>query len=239
MTKFQNAYPQRLLAAASLAVAIMFAAPAGTAIAQVTVVLPTEGDLKAALALPGNIQRGEETYSECQSCHRRDGSGRAKFDMPRLSGQHASVLIKQLMDIRSDLRVNPEMRDYMLDSDLTLQDFADMAAYLESLPIVGNIAQGPPELVTRGQTVYATYCVGCHGEHGEGRAELFYPMLASQHYSYLLREIDLILNGQRGNSNPAMPAILGNLSADDKKAVAAYLAQLPAPGKAVRQEPAK
>jgi cytochrome c553 len=57
-------------------------------------------------------------------------------------------------------------------------------------------------------------------------------MLASQHYNYLLREIDLILSGERGNSNPAMPAILGRLSADDKRAVAAFLAQLPAPGKA-------
>jgi len=56
-------------------------------------------------------------------------------------------------------------------------------------------------------------------------------MLASQHYSYLLRELDLILTGERGNSNPAMPPILSNLSADDKRGVAAYLAQLPAPGK--------
>ncbi len=58
-------------------------------------------------------------------------------------------------------------------------------------------------------------------------------MLASQHYSYLLRELDLIVNGQRGNSNPAMPPILKTLSTDDKRAVAAYLAQLPAPGKTV------
>jgi cytochrome c553 len=135
------------------------------------------------------------------------------------------------MDIRSGLRVNPDMRDYMFDSDLTLQDFADMAAYLQALPVVGKIAQGPPELVPRGEAVYASDCAGCHGEHGEGRGELFYPMLASQHYGYLLREMDLILNGERGNSNPAMPAILGKLSADDKRAVAAYLAQLPAPGK--------
>lgn len=237
MTKFQKVDARRLLATLSLVLAILIAGTTGPAIAQVTVVVPTDGDLKATLALPGDIQRGKETYSECQSCHRRDGSGRAKFNMPRLSGQHASVLIKQLMDIRSDLRVNPEMRDYMLDSDLTLQDFADMAAYLQSLPITGNIAQGPPELVARGQTVYAGYCAGCHGEHGEGRAELFYPMLASQHYSYLLREIDLILTGQRGNSNPAMPAILSNLSEDDKRAVAAYLAQLPAPGKTAGRSP--
>ena len=56
-------------------------------------------------------------------------------------------------------------------------------------------------------------------------------MLASQHYNYLLRELDLILTGKRGNSNPAMPPILSNFSTDDKRAVAAYLAQLPAPGK--------
>jgi cytochrome c553 len=204
----------------------------GTAVAQVTVFLPTEGDLAATLALPGDRQRGEFAYAECQTCHRRDGSGRAKFAMPRLSGQHASVLIKQLMDIRSDRRVNPDMRDYMLDSDLTLQDFADMAAYLESLPIVGEIAQGPRELVPRGQALYDKDCAACHGEHGEGRAELFHPMLASQHYTYLLRELDLIVTGQRGNSNPAMPPILGNYTAEDKRAVAAYLAQLPAPARA-------
>ena len=233
--KFQNANAQRLLATLSLAL-FMLAGPPGTAIAQVTVVVPTDGDIKTTLALPGDIERGTQAYAECQTCHRRDGSGRPKFDMPRLSGQHASVLIKQLMDIRSGLRVNPEMRDYMLDSDLTLQDFADMAAYLQSLPVAGYIAQGPPELVPRGQALYASNCAECHGKHGEGRAELFYPMLASQHYTYLLREIDLILTGQRGNSSPAMPPILSKLSADDKRAVAAYLAQLPAPGKTVTPE---
>jgi len=222
----------RPLAAMSLALAIVLAGRAATTVAQVTVLVPTDGDIKAALALPGDIQRGKDAYAECQTCHRSDASGRAKFAIPRLSGQHASVLIKQLMDIRSGLRVNEDMKDYMLDSDLTLQDFADMAAYLQSLPVSGNIAQGPPELVPRGKTLYADNCAACHGEQGEGRPELFYPMLASQHYSYLLRELDLILNGERGNSNPAMPPILKNFSTDDKQAVAAYLAQLPAPGMA-------
>ena len=215
----------------AVSVAAVFLLMAATAHAQVTVFLPTEGDLAATLALRGDIERGREAYAECQTCHRKDGSGRAKFAMPRLSGQHASVLIKQLTDIRSGLRVNPEMAEYMHDSDLTLQDFADMAAYLESLPIKGTFAAGPAELVPRGKALYASDCAGCHGEQGEGRAELFFPMLASQHYSYLLRELDLILTGQRGNSNPAMPPILGEYSDDDKRAVAAYLAQLPAPGK--------
>jgi cytochrome c553 len=223
----------RPLATVSLALVMLLAALPGTAAAQVTVLLPTDGDIKATLALPGDAQRGKDAYAECQTCHRNDASGRISFNIPRLSGQHASVLIKQLMDIRSGLRVNEDMRAYMHDSDLTLQDFADMAAYLQSLPVTGKIGQGPPELVPRGQALYASDCAGCHGEHGEGRAELFFPMLASQHYGYLLREIDLILSGERGNSNPAMPPILENYSTDDKRALSAYLAQLPAPGKGV------
>jgi cytochrome c553 len=237
--KFQIAEVLGPLATRSLALVIVLAGSSGTAVAQVTVALPTDGDIKATLALPGDTQRGKEAYAECQTCHRTDASGRATFSIPRLSSQHASVLIKQLMDIRGGLRVNPDMRDYMLDSDLTLQDFADMAAYLQSLPVVGNIGQGPPELVPRGQALYASDCAACHGERGEGRAEFFYPMLASQHYKYLLLEFDLILEGRRGNSNPAMPPILKNYSVDDKRAVAAYLAQLPAPGKTVTAETAE
>jgi len=229
--KFRIADTLRPRAARPLVLALVLAGPPGAAVAQVTVLLPTEGDVKATLALPGDVQRGKDAYAECQTCHRTDASGRISFNIPRLSGQHASVLIKQLMDIRSGLRVNQEMRDYMHDSDLTLQDFADMAAYLQSLPVVGRIGQGPPELVSRGQALYASDCAACHGEHAEGRAELFFPMLASQHYGYLLREMDLILNGERGNSNPAMPPILENYSTEEKQAIAAYLAQLPAPGK--------
>lgn len=231
MARFKPSAAQSFIGNLCFALAVSLAVPGVAAHAQVNVLLPTDGDLKATLALPGDLQRGKDAYAECQTCHRQDGSGRARFDIPRLSGQHASVLIKQLMDIRSDLRVNTEMKGYMLDSDLTLQDFADMAAYLQSLPVVGEIAKGPPELAERGQAVYARDCAACHGERGEGRAELFYPMLAAQHYNYLLREMDLILTGQRGNSNPAMPPILGNLSADDKRAIASYLSQLPPPGR--------
>ena len=234
----QIAEALRPLVALTLLLAMVLVCPAGAVVAQVTVLLPTDGDIKATLALPGDVQRGKDAYAECQTCHRTDASGRSAFNIPRLSGQHASVLVKQLMDIRSGLRVNEDMREYMHDSDLTLQNFADMAAYLQSLPVAGTIGQGPPELVSRGQALYASDCAGCHGEQGEGRAELFFPMLASQHYGYLLRELDLILTGQRGNSNPAMPPILKNYATDDKQAIAAYLAQLPPPGRAVAPNPA-
>ncbi len=215
----------------SLALGMAAATLAGPALGQVKVLVPTSGETQATLALAGDARRGKDLYGECQTCHRRDASGRSNTAVPRLSGQHASVLIKQLMDIRSGQRVNVAMKDYVLEPQLTLQHFADIAAYLESLPVTGSLGKGPPELVPRGQALYEKDCAVCHGAHGEGRPEMFHPMLASQHYSYLLRELDLIRDGERGNSNPAMPPILKNYSADDRRAVAAYLAQLPVPEK--------
>jgi cytochrome c553 len=44
--------------------------------------------------------------------------------LPRLSGQHASVIIKQLMDIRSGHRINIVMKD----------DKRSVAAYMARLP---------------------------------------------------------------------------------------------------------
>lgn len=212
-----------------LAFGLALAASAGPAPAQTKVVVPTTGELQATLALAGDARRGKELYGECQTCHRRDASGRANTAVPRLSGQHASVIIKQLMDIRSGRRVNLAMKDYVLEPELKLQHFADIAAYLQSLPVEGSIAKGPPELLPRGQALYTKDCAGCHGAQGEGRPEMFHPMVASQHYTYLLRELDLIRDGERGNSNPAMPPLLKNYSADDRRAVAAYMAQLPVP----------
>ncbi len=216
----------------SLALVIMLAGIAGIAgpaLGQVKVMVPTAGEIKATLALAGDARRGKEAYGECQTCHRRDASGRPNIGVPRLSGQHASVIIKQLMDIRSGHRINVEMKDYVLEPELTLQHFADIAAYLESLPISGNLSKGPPELLPRGQVLFEKDCAVCHGAQGEGRPELFHPMVASQHYTYLVHELDQIRDGRRGNSNPAMPPILKNYSADDKRAVAAYMAQLPPP----------
>jgi len=215
----------------SLALAIALAGIAGPALGQVKVLLPTTGEVSATLALAGDGRRGKEAFGECQSCHRKDASGRANIGTPRLSGQHASVIIKQLMDIRSGHRINIEMKDYVLEPELTLQNFADIAAYLESLPVAGNLSKGPPELLARGQALYEKDCAACHGAQGEGRPELFHPMVASQHYTYLVRELELIRDGGRGNSNPAMPPILKNYSADDRRAVAAYMAQLPAPAR--------
>lgn len=197
--------------------------------AQTPVALETAGELKAVLELKGDPVRGQAAFNDCESCHRKDASGRASNATPRLSGQHASVVIKQIVDIRSGRRINEPMKPYVVDPALGLQAIADMAAYLQALPVTGTLGKGPGSGVVRGKALFERDCAGCHGNAGEGQAELFHPMLAAQHYSYLLRELGLIRDGGRGNSNRGMVALVQTYSQADLQAVADYIAQLPPP----------
>jgi cytochrome c553 len=208
----------------------MLVALPGAVQAQTLVAVETAGELKAVLDLKGDPVRGKEAFDDCTGCHRKDASGRVSGAIPRLSGQHASVIIKQIVDIRSGLRINPPMKPFVDDPALNPQAFADIASYLQALPISGNQGKGPGTALARGKVLYEKDCAACHGDKGEGRAELFYPMLAAQHYSYLLRELGLIRDGGRGNSNPGMRALVKTYGEADLQAVADYIAQLPRPG---------
>lgn len=197
--------------------------------AQTTVALATSGELKAALALAGDPVRGKAAFEDCAGCHRKDASGRTNGTTPRLSGQHASVIIKQLVDIRSGARLNPPMKPYVEGPEMTPQALADIATYLEALPIVGRFAQGPGSDLARGKTLFEKDCVACHGAQGEGRAALFHPMVATQHYGYLLRELGLIRDGGRGNSNATMRSLVQGYGPAELQAVADHMSRLPPP----------
>jgi len=190
-----------------------------------------EALLARALALTPDAKRGEAEFADqsCTACHRKDAFGRATTPTPRLSGQHAAVIVKQVLDIRSGLRQNPPMQPMVTEAELSLQTLVDIAAHLQSLPVAGNIAKGPGSGVERGKKLFDSDCSGCHGAGGEGNVLIFAPMVAAQHYTYLLRELGFIRDGKRGNSNPAMASLMQTYNQDDLQAVADYLAQLPPP----------
>lgn len=187
-------------------------------------------DLMPALQLAGDAAAGQKAFEACIRCHRRDASGRQNGTVPRLSGQHAQVIVKQVADIRSGLRANPAMKPFADAHSLTPQGLADIAAHLQALPMAGAIGKGQARAVERGQTLYTRDCVACHGARGEGRADAFVPMLAGQHHGYLVNELGLIRDGGRGNSNPAMVQVVKAMDAADFEALADYIAQLPLPG---------
>lgn len=181
-----------------------------------------------ALRMKTDVERGKDAFRGCRGCHKPDGFGRVDGIYPRLTGQYASVIIKQLTDIRAGLRINPKMEPFISQDAITVEEIADIAAFLSNATTVKENGKGPGDQVRLGETLYTQKgCVKCHGSRGEGDGEKLYPALAAQHYSYLLREMELIKVMARGNSHPDMVAALRETSTADMEAMADYLARLP------------
>ncbi|HET7833439.1 MAG TPA: c-type cytochrome [Gallionella sp.] len=188
-----------------------------------------KGEKLLALKAKGDPVIGAVSFEVCRGCHRNDASGRVSGAYPRLAGQHASVLIKQMTDIRAGMRDNPKMEPFIADHVISAREIADIAAYLQSLPIPQNIGEGPGTNLARGKEIYAKDCAACHGDHGEGVGEKFYPMVARQHYRYLLRQMIYIRDETRLNANPKMVKAIKPYNDADLEALADYMSRLPAP----------
>ena len=139
--------------------------------------------------------------------------------------------MKQIADIRAGRRANPKMEPFIDDHVLTPFDIADIAVFLQALPIAATNGKGPGTGIEKGKQLYDKDCASCHGKKGEGDAGKFYPMVAAQHYKYLLREVKFIRDGDRRNSNPDMVTAIKTYSSAEMEAVSDYMAQLLPPGK--------
>jgi len=192
-----------------------------------------EGEKIEALKLKGDKKRGEEAYEVCGACHLPSGAGRPDGTFPQLAGQHTTVLIKQMADIRAGLRDNPTM--YPFAATLTdPQELADVSAYIESLciPVEHGKYDGADAAiqVAKGKELYEKQCLDCHGKTGEGVKDKFYPVIAGQHYKYLLRQMTEIRDGHRRNANPDMVKVIKPYTNDQLVAISAYQASLVMPG---------
>lgn len=183
------------------------------------------------LKMKGNVENGKVAYQGCQGCHKPDASGLPDGTYPQLAGQHTTVLIKQMSDVREGRRDNPKMFPFAGKHVVETQEVVDIAAYLGSLPLPGHNDKGPGNDLARGKALYEQDCAVCHGERGEGNAENFYPVTAGQHYRYLVRQVVAIRDGSRRNANPKMVRVVKNYSASDIGAVADYMSRIGQPEK--------
>jgi cytochrome c553 len=184
------------------------------------------GDKLAALNLKGDIGRGEKAYKICQRCHKPSGTGSMDGAYPRLAGQHVTVLIEQITDIRSGKRYNPKMLSFVDEEAMTIQEIADVAAYLTALPIPPYLSSGSGTALVRGNELYVRDCARCHGNKGEGNADKFFPQVGGQHFNYVLRELRSIRDESRGNANPDMVKIIKPYSDQDLETVADYISRI-------------
>ncbi len=192
------------------------------------------GEKDKALSLKPDLENGLDVYEVCAACHMPEGWGTKEGSIPQLAGQHRTVLIKQLADIRALNRDNPNMYLFALPESIgDEQALTDVTAYIAQLPMNPDNGrsewdEGAPEFA-QGQKLFKQKCVKCHGENGEGSAEKFYPRIQGQHYEYMLRQLEWIRDGKRRNANPNMAKQIKDFSAKDMRMVINYASRIPVP----------
>jgi len=170
---------------------------------------------------------GTVTVTACQPCH---GGAQTAPTFPKLDGQHAAYLEKQLREYKSGKRKSDVMAP--LIAALKKGQIAGMAAHFAGqTPARGAVEN--QDLASRGKTLYeegnrasgVPACVGCHMANGTGAER--YPRLAGQRQTYTVQQLADFKSGTRSNDRAhVMRAIAGRLTDDEMKAVAEYVAGL-------------
>ena len=180
-----------------------------------------------AMKLSPNIEAGKKTYELCAACHDKTGWGKEDGSFPVIAGQHRSVIIKQLADIRARNRENPTMYPFAGNDVLGgPQGIEDVAEYISKLPPNPSVGKGPGDNLALGKQLFEEKCAACHGKQGQGNAEAFFPKIQGQHYAYLLRQLKWMRDGLRKNANPGMLAIIKDMDDKTLSALADYVSRI-------------
>jgi len=188
----------------------------------------SQAEKAVLLASKGNPDNGAEVYTLCRGCHRADAAGKPEAGYPMLAGQHASVIIKQMLDVRAGQRDSPKMHPFIRAEVVSEQDIADIAAYLCRLPVVQSSGKGDSRHLPLGKKLYERDCATCHGPAGEGDGARLLPRVAGQHFSYLYQQLRDSRDGVRRNANTEMQKVIGYYSDDELRAVSDFVSRLSA-----------
>jgi len=126
----------------------------------------------------GNAAAGESKVAVCGACHGVAGQSTIGAN-PKLAGQSARYLIKQMNDIKSGAR-NVALMTGLLNGSSD-QDIADMAAYYAAQEV--TLEGADPEMIELGESIYeggvaalnVAACSACHSPTGKGNPQAGFP----------------------------------------------------------------
>lgn len=181
--------------------------------------------------IKGDAGAGKTKSAACAACHGADGNSMSP-DFPKLAGQHAGYIAKQLADFKAgSSRSNPIMAGMV--AALSEQDMADLGAYFASQHAAMGAADASK--VAAGQSIYRAgnaatglpACMACHGAVGGGNAASKFPALAGQHGKYVVAQLKAFAAGQRSNDmGNMMRDVAAKMSDAEMDAAASYIAGL-------------
>lgn len=187
-------------------------------------------DIKARLG-GGDPAAGKVKSAMCQGCHGEDGNSPAP-NFPKLSGQFADYIGKQVLDFQAATRADPVMTG-MAAAVTDKKDLADISAYFAShkqMKGAGGQNEAGKKLYLEGDAARGIYgCVNCHGASGKGMSpdNAFFPVIGGQHKDYLAKQLADLKSGARKNDPGGMMAAIAKQMSDaDIAAVAEYVSGL-------------
>ncbi|MCE9686204.1 cytochrome c4 [Shewanella sp. AS16] len=192
--------------------------------------------LSSSAMAEGNAEAGKTKAIMCSACHGMDGN--SMIDMyPKLAGQHATYLQKQLQDFRAaaqtggkEGRMDPIMGGMAVG--LKDQDIEDIAAFFSSqTKLVADVKDVP----VQGEQLYKggdvsrgiTACMACHGPEGKGAGLAGFPAIGGQHANYIKIQLTKFRNAGRHNDlNGMMQDIAKKLNDADIEALSKYISSI-------------
>lgn len=156
----------------------------------------------------GNADAGKAKASTvCMACHGTDGNAPIAM-YPKLAGQHADYLVKQLKDFKSGARKDPIMAG--MAAALSEQDMLDLGAYYQSQQVTDGTT--PENVVAIAKPLYQggdmerniAACIACHGPRGNGSGLAKFPKIASQNADYIANQLKKFRSGERANDPSGM-----------------------------------
>ncbi|MGB5252558.1 MAG: c-type cytochrome [Sedimenticolaceae bacterium] len=175
----------------------------------------------------GNAEAGKAKSVTCAACHGVDGNSAAP-NFPKLAGQHADYLYKQLKQYKSGDRKNAVMAGMV--AALNDEDMANLAAYYSAQqPTIGIAAEDQIKL---GESIYragntasgVSACAACHGPNGVGNPMANFPRLSGQHALYTAEQLKYFRSGTRANDAASMMRSIAKRMTDEEiEAVSQYV----------------
>lgn len=171
----------------------------------------------------------------CQTCHGAAGEGNATAGFPRIAGQDAGYIARQVRLTRDGERPAPAMAPVV--TTLTDAEIDAVAAYYAELPVPPATAEAPEAavgaiaapLVAVGdwRSRNLPSCESCHGPGTRGVNAAF-PGIAGQHASYLKAQLELFRSGER-KTDPGnlMGTVAAQLTDEEITALSSWLAAQP------------
>jgi cytochrome c553 len=201
----------------------------------------TQAAEQAQTTPKGDPAKGQLIVSTvCFACHGADGNSPVSVNPvsanPKLAGQHADYLFKQMKNFKGADGKQPERANPIMNGMIAAFDdnqMRDLAAWFSSQVQNGEQAKNR-ETFPLGQKLYRAgdaskglpACAGCHGPAGAGIPAQF-PRIGGQFPEYIEIQLKAFRAGERTNdSNKMMGTIALRMTDAEVKAIADYVAGL-------------